>query len=171
MDPGIPAYHEAGHAVIAAVIVPKRFEYVAIKDATDEDGQPVPGCIKWKQELEPSEADIPETGWQVYLGDVMASLGGLVAQQIYTGINEVREGWGDREHALDRIRDRAGLRHMPDDEPLVAGIYKAALDQCKKWLTARWNQVENVAEGLCSKGRLSETQVRQLISEAMAQGG
>lgn len=169
MDPMTPAYHEAGHAVIA-VIVRKPFQYVAIKDATDEDGQPVPGCIKWKQELEPIESDALAPSWQVDLGDVMASLGGLVAQQIYTKTNEVREGWGDRAHALDRIRDRAGLRYMDADEPLVAGVYKAALEQCDKWLRARWNEVENVAKGLSSEGRLSEKRVRQLMSEAMARG-
>lgn len=162
----IPAYHESGHAVIA-VIVSKHFEYVTVKDAIDEDGKPAPGCIKWKLDGGVIESEIPPSGWQVNLDDVMASLGGLVAQQIYTESKEIREGWGDRQNALDQIRLQAGLRHLKDDDPLVDGIYQAAIKKCEELLKSCWRQVENVAKSLYKKGRLNERQVRTLITQAM----
>ncbi|MCH8823888.1 MAG: hypothetical protein IH984_10310 [Planctomycetes bacterium] len=166
----VPAFHEAGHAVIA-VIVSKHFEYVTVKDAIDEDGKAAPGCIKWKIEGEVIEYAIPPPGWQVNLDDVMASLGGLVAQQIYTETKDILEGWGDRQKALDQIRLQAGLRHLKDDDPLVDGIYQAAFKKCEECLKSRWNQVENVAKSLYKEGRLNERQVRTLITQAMDKAG
>jgi ATP-dependent Zn protease len=149
------AYHEAGHA-IARIVLRRRFIYVTIKPEKDRVGHLRHGRLR-----RPSDPAC------VNVDEVICALAGSVAEKLVKGRYNHRQADQDYLNALDWARraDKHGCG-MPEGEPIVRGVLRAASQQAKVLLDRHRPELDAVARALLRNETLSYSEVDELVRTA-----
>lgn len=147
------AYHEAGHAVIAAH-VPERFRYVTITP----DGDALGHVKNWafSRRFQP-DAHVSPRGREIIDNRVMTLFAGGIAEKRFSGrLNRVG-AQSDHEQAVD-LAD-----YLSGNTACTEAYLKWRWVVAETAVEHHWADIERVAGALLERNRLTWREVRELI--------
>jgi len=150
------AYHEAGHAVMAA-LCGERVTGVEIR-GDDEHW----GSVRALRFEPRPRAEIDPTVPTAHLERrILCALAGMVAESIATG----RAGWDERSEDLD-VAVRLAIRVVGDCERVLPYL-ETARDHLEDLLCRHWTAVEAVAFGLMARREIPGDELRRLLGRML----